>query len=167
MVALAGVATPSALSTAAAVAAKPTQESLQSYFDLTAATNSAGSPVTVDANELFKSSLDDCATKAIAKYDEDILAEVAEDATSGLAAQAAGQAAVATGAGSVVGGALLAPVAVFAAPAALAYSAIYNAANTAAEIAARFEAEKDYALQMQQCVSESGFNINLIDFENS
>ena len=167
MVALAGcVATPSALSTAAAVAAKPTQESLQSYFDLTAATNSAGSPVTVEANEFFKSSLDDCATKAIAKYDEDILAEVAEDATSGLAAQAAGQAAVATGAGSVVGGALLAPVAVFAAPAALAYSA-YNAANTAAEIAARFEAEKDYALQMQQCVSESGFNINLIDFENS
>lgn len=160
------VATPSALSTAAAVAAKPSQESLQSYFDLSAATDSNGASVSMDDNEGFRSSINSCASEAIAQYDQDVLSEVAEDATSDLAAQAAGQAAMATGAGSVVGGALLAPVAVFAAPAALAYSA-YSAVNTAAEIAVRFEAEKDYALQMQQCVGQAGFTINLIDFEDS
>ena len=166
IIALAGcVATPSALSSVAAVAAKPSQKSLQSYFDLTAVTDSAGSSVSLETNELFKLSLNDCASKAIAKYDEDFLAEASEDAIGEVTSQAAGQAAMATGAGSLVGGALLAPVAVFAAPAALAYSA-YNAANTAAEIAARFEVEKDYALQMQQCVSESGFNINLIEFDD-
>ena len=59
---------------------------------------------------------------------------------------------------------LLAPVAVIAAPAALMYSA-YNVANAVSEIAARFEAEKDYALMLQQCVSESGYTISLIEFE--
>ena len=46
------------------------------------------------------------------------------------------------------------------------YSA-YNVANAASEIAARFEAEKDYALMLQQCVSESGYKISLIEFEES
>lgn len=159
------VATPSALSTAAAVAAKPSQKSLQSYFDLSVSTDASGASVSMDTNEEFRSSLDSCSSEAIAQYDKDVLSEVAEDATADLAAQAAGQAAVATGAGSLVGGALLAPVAVFAAPAALAYSA-YNAVNTAAEITARFEVEKDYALQMQKCVSKAGFTITLIDFED-
>ena len=59
----------------------------------------------------------------------------------------------------MVGGALMAPVAVLAAPATLAYTAY----TTAEQMAARFEAEKDYALQLQQCVGESGFVIKLID----
>lgn len=145
---------PSTLGTVAAVAAKPTQESLESYFDLEAATDASGALVSVDDASL-NSSLDDCGAKAIAQYEQDLLDEAADS----VKGEIAGEAAVASGAGSLVGGALMAPVAVLAAPATLAYTAY----KTAEEMAVRFEAEKDYALKLQQCVGESGFVIELID----
>lgn len=154
--------TPSALSTAAAVAAKPSQDSLQSYFDLSKSSDSGGAMVSIETDGEFKMAMDKCSSQAVAQYDKDIMSEVSDDAQGDLASQATGQALVASGAGS----ALLAPVAVIAAPAALMYSA-YNVANAASEIAARFEAEKDYALMLQQCVSESGYKISLIEFEES
>ena len=152
--------TPSALSTAAAVAAKPSQESLQSYFDLSKSSDSSGAMVSIETDDEFNIAMDKCSSQAVAQYDEDMMSEVTDDAKGNLANQATGQALIASGAGS----ALLAPVAVIAAPAALMYSA-YNVANSASEIAARFEAEKDYALMLQQCVSESGYTISLIEFE--
>ena len=149
--------TPSALSTAAAVAAKPSQESLQSYFDLSKSSDSSGAMVSIETDDEFKITMDKCSSQAVAQYDKDMMSEVTDDAKGDLASQATGQALIASGAGSV----LLAPVAVIAAPAALMYSAY----NTASEIAARFEAEKDYALMLQQCASESGYTISLIEFE--
>ena len=154
--------TPSALSTAAAVAAKPSQESLQSYFDLSKSLDSSGAMVSIETDDEFNMAMDKCSSQAVAQYDEDMMSEVTDDAKGNLASQATGQALIASGAGS----ALLAPVAVIAAPAALMYSA-YNVANAASEIAARFEAEKDYALMLQQCVGESGYTISLIEFEEA
>ena len=145
---------PSTVGTVAAVAAKPTQESLESYFDLEAATDTSGALVSAD-DEALNSSLDDCGIKAIAQYEQDLLDEAADSVKEEIV----GGAAVASGAGSLVGGALMGSVAVLAAPATLAYTAY----TTAEEMAARFEAEKDYALQLQQCVGESGFVIELID----
>jgi outer membrane lipoprotein-sorting protein len=154
------VATPNMLGTAAAVAAKPTQESLKSYFDFENATNQNGEKVSIDqesqSNE-FIVSVDDCAQKSIDKYTEDFLAESAEDAS-----MAALGAAAAPAVGGALGGVLLAPVAIIAAPAALAYTA-YNAVDAASQIAERFESEKEYALVMKQCINESGYVVNFKD----
>ena len=46
--------TPSALSTAAAVAAKPSQDSLQSYFDLSKSSDSSGAMVSIETDGEFQ-----------------------------------------------------------------------------------------------------------------
>ena len=67
-----------------------------------------------------------------------------------------------TAAGGAVGTTLLAPVAVIAAPAALAYTA-YNALDTASQITERFESEKKYAQMMQECINEGGYRVDFKD----
>ena len=158
------VATPSALGTAAAVAAKPTQESLKSYFDFASAKDVNGNNVTLNKDSQpteFSETVNICAQKSIDQYTEDFISESAEDAAN-QASKAAIGAAAAPALGGVLGGALLAPVAVFAAPAALAYTA-YNAIDTASQIAERFESEKEYASAMQQCINEAGYKVDFID----
>ena len=151
------VATPSAFSTAAAVAAKPSQDSLKSYFEFEKAADKNGKTVTLNegsqSNE-FAKTVNDCAQNSINQYTEDFLSESTEDA-----AKAALGAAAAPVLGGALGGVLLAPVAIFAAPAALAYTA-YSAVNAASEIAERFESEKEYAIAMQQCIDESGYKVD-------
>lgn len=152
------VATPSALNTAAAVAAKPTQESLKSYFDFESVTNLNGDQILTEDESLQKN-VNDCADKSINQYTQDVISETAENAATDAAKVAVG-----TSAGSLLGGAILAPIAVIAAPAALAATA-YSAVNTASKLAERFEAEKEYALLMKQCISESGYSINFKELE--
>lgn len=152
------VVTPSALDTAAAVAAKPTQESLKSYFDFENVTNSNGDQI-LTKDESLQKNVNDCADKSINQYTQDVISETAENAATDAAAVAVG-----ASAGSLLGGVLLAPIAVIAAPAALAVTA-YSAVNTAAKLAERFEAEKEYALLMKQCISESGYSINFKELE--
>mgnify|MGYP006225931581 CR=1 FL=1 len=151
------VATPSALGTAAAVAAKPTQDSLKSYFAFEKATDENGEKVTLDeestSNE-FVVVVNDCAQKSIDQYTEDFISTSADDAVNDASKAALGAAAA-----PALGGALLAPVAVFAAPAALLYTG-YQAIDTASKIAERFESEKEYALTMQQCISELGYKVD-------
>ena len=155
------VATPSALGTAAAVAAKPTQDSLKSYFEFEKATDENGEKVTLDeestSNE-FVVVVNDCAQKSIDQYTEDFISTSADDAVNDASKAALG-AAAAPAMGGALGGALLAPVAVFAAPAALLYTG-YQAIDTASKIAERFESEKEYALTMQQCISELGYKVD-------
>ena len=158
------VATPSALGTAAAVAAKPTQDSLKSYFNFENAMDIKGNNVALNKDSQptkFGEKVNACAQKSIDQYTEDFISESAEDAVNDASKAAIG-AAAAPALGGALGGALLAPVAVFAAPAALAYTA-YNALDTASQIAERFESEKEYALAMQQCINEAGYKVDFID----
>ena len=151
------VATPSALGTAAAVAAKPTQDSLKSYFAFEKATDENGEKVTLDEESTpneFVVVVNDCAQKSIDQYTEDFISGSADDAVNDASKAALGAAAA-----PALGGALLAPVAVFAAPAALLYTG-YKAIDTASKIAERFESEKEYALTMQQCISELGYKVD-------
>ena len=150
-------ATPNALGTAAAVAAKPTQESLKSYFNFEGATNKEGNKVTFNEDSTqstFSVRVNDCAQISIDKYTEDFISDSAEDAINDVSK---------TAAGGAVGTTLLAPVAVIAAPAALAYTA-YNALDTASQITERFESEKKYAQMMQKCINEGGYRV---DFKKS
>jgi len=158
------VATPSALGTAAAVAAKPTQDSLKSYFNFENAMDINGNNVALNEDSQptkFGEKVNACAQKSIDQYTEDFISESAEDAVNDASKAAIG-AAAAPAVGGALGGALLAPVAVFAAPAALAYTA-YNAIDTASQIAERFESEKEYATAMQQCINEAGYKVDFID----
>ena len=150
------VATPNALGTAAAVAAKPTQESLKSYFNFEGATNKEGNKVTFSEDSTqstFSIRVNNCAQISIDKYTEDFISESAEEAINDVSK---------TAAGGAVGTTLLAPVAVIAAPAALAYTA-YNALDTASQITERFESEKKYAQMMQECINEGGYRVDFKD----
>lgn len=150
------VATPNTLNTAAAVAAKPTQESLKSYFKFEEATDKNGKRVSLSENSKqskFGIKVDDCAQMSIDQYTEDFISESAEGALNDASK---------TALGGTMGSALLAPVAVVAAPAALAYTA-YSSLDAASQIAERFESEKEYAQMMRQCINEAGYRVDFIE----
>ncbi len=147
------VATPNTLNTASAIAAKPTVESLKSYFKFEEATDKDGKRVTLDEDSQpskFSIRVNNCAQISIDQYTKDFISESAEEAASDASKMALGGA---------MSGALLAPVAVIAAPATLAYTA-YSSLDAASQIAKRFESEKKYAQLMQQCINEVGYRVD-------